>query len=70
MAKINKISIVSQGRIVLDIDNGKKILLDRDAIQTASLLGINLRTGNEVHVEDSVVPETGEVSETWCRLVV
>ncbi len=70
MAKISKISIVSQGRIVCDIDNGKKLLLDRDALQTATLLGITIKSGNDINVEDSVSPVTGEVSETWCRLVV
>ena len=70
MTKITKLAIVSQGRVVADLDNGKKLLLDREAITTAQLLGVTLRTGAEVNTEDSVNPVSGEVSETWARLVI
>jgi len=68
--KISKISIVKEGRVLADLDNGKKLLLDRESILTAQLLGITLKTGSEISVGDSVDQVTGEVNDTWARLEI
>lgn len=67
-AKITKMNVIKGGRVVLTLDNNKKALVDRDSLETYKLLGIEIKTGSSLIVEDSVNPLTSEVSPEWCRI--
>ncbi len=67
--KVTARSFTNNGDILLTLENGKKVLLNKEQIGTILLIGESVpKVGSTVLAEDSVNPVTAEVNDTWAKL--